>query len=128
MDTLTKKMFLKSYLIFFLIFFLLLFSESNVEAKFIKKITVESFSDPVDWEKSFKPGKFFSLMLENSLTDSGVFQMVRLKKVELNVINNFVMSPLLLSITEANSSFWVLAKLNPSIIMSLISGLSGFFV
>ena len=88
MDALTKKMFSKSYLIFFLAFSFLLFSERNVEAKFIKKITVEPFSDPVNWEKSFKPGKFFSLMLENSLTDSGVFQMVRLKEVEPNVINN----------------------------------------
>ncbi len=64
-----------------------MFSESNVEAKFIKKITVESFSDPVDWEKSFKPGKFFSLMLENSLTDSGFFQMVPFKKIETNIFN-----------------------------------------
>ena len=87
MDTLTKKMFSKSYLIFFLAFSLLLFSESNVEAKFIKKITVEPFSNPVDWEKSFKPGKFFSLMLENSLTDSGFFQMVPFKEIEANVIN-----------------------------------------
>ncbi len=87
MDALTKKMFSKSYLIFFLAFSFLLFSERNVEAKFIKKISVESFSDPVDWEKSFKPGKFFSLMLENSLSDSGVFQMVRLKEIEPNVIN-----------------------------------------
>ena len=56
MDTLTKKIFLKSYLIFFLAFSILLFSERNVEAKFIKKITVEPFSDPVNWEKSFKRG------------------------------------------------------------------------
>ena len=87
MDTLTKKMFSKLYLIYFLAFSFLLFSERNVEAKFIKKITVESFSDPVDWEKSFKPGKFFSLMLENSLTDSGIFQMVRLNEIEPNKIH-----------------------------------------
>ena len=87
MDTLTKKMFSKSYLIFFLAFSLLLFSESNVEAKFIKKISMEPFSNPVDWEKSFKPGKFFSLMLENSLTASGFFQIVSFKEIEPNVIN-----------------------------------------
>ena len=87
MDTLTKKMFSKSYLIFFLAFSLLSFSESNVEAKFIKKITVEPFSNPVDWEKSFKPGKFFSLMLENSLINSGVFQIVRLKEIKPAIIN-----------------------------------------
>jgi len=87
MDTLTKKMFSKSYLIYFLAFSFLLFSEINSEAKFIKKITVEPFSDPVDWKKPFKPGKFFSLMLESSLTDLGVFQMVRLKEIEPNIIN-----------------------------------------
>ncbi|MCL0045548.1 hypothetical protein M1N16_04880 [Nitrospinaceae bacterium] len=48
---------------------------------------MEPFSDPVNWEKSFKPGKFFSLMLENSLTDSGFFQMVPFKEIEPNVIN-----------------------------------------
>ena len=87
MDTLTKKMFSKSYLIFFLVFSFLLFSESNVEAKFIKKITVEPFSDPVDWKYPFKPGIFFSLMLENSLTDLGVFQILRLNEIEPNLIN-----------------------------------------
>ena len=88
MDTLIKKFFTKTYLIFFLAFSLLFFSESNnAEAKFIKKIAIEPFSDPIDWEKSFKPGKFFSLMLENSLTDSGIFQMVTFNEIEPNVIN-----------------------------------------
>jgi len=99
MDTLTKKMFSKSYLMFFLAFSLLLFSESNVEAKFIKKITVEPFSNPVDWEKSFKPGKFFSLMLENSLTDSGFFQMVPFKEIEANVITKKAMRNLIIKMT-----------------------------
>ena len=90
MDSLTKKKFIKSYLIYLLAFSFLLFSETNVEAKFIKKITVETFSDPVDWEKSFKPGKFFSLMLENTLTDLGIFQMVRLKEIEPNTKNKLI--------------------------------------
>ena len=89
MDTLTKKNFSKSYLLCFLAFSIILFSDTNVEAIFIKKISVEPFSDPVEWEKSFKPGKFFSLMLENNLTDSGFFQMVRFEKIEANVINKF---------------------------------------
>ena len=78
MDTLTKKMFSKSYLMFFLAFSLLFFSESNVEAKFIKKISVETFSNPVDWEKSFKPGKFFSLKI--ALLSQASFKWYRLKK------------------------------------------------
>jgi len=86
MDTLTKKAILRSYLIGFLVFSLLFFSERNVEAQFIKKVTVEPFSDPTNWEKSFKPGKFFSSMLENSLADSGIFQIVKLKEIEPNVV------------------------------------------
>ena len=50
---------------------------------------MESFSNPVDWEYQFKPGIFFSSMLENSLTNLGVFQVVRLKKIESNVTNKF---------------------------------------
>ena len=89
MGTLTKKILSKPYLMYFLFFPFLLFSESYVEAKFIKKIAVESFSNPADWEYQFKPGIFFSSMLENSLTNLGVFQVVRLKKIESNVTNKF---------------------------------------
>jgi len=88
MDNLNKKLISKTYLIFFLAFSLLFFSENNnVEARFIKKIAIEPFSDPIDWEKSFKPGKFFSLMLENSLTDSGIIQMIPFNEIEPNIIN-----------------------------------------
>ena len=44
------------------------------------------------------------------------------------VLNKTFISPLFEFITDANSSFCVLAKLNPSIIKSLIKGLSEFFV
>ena len=86
MDTLIKKIFIKSYLIVFVAFaFLLTFGE-NVDARFMKKLTVEPFSDPVIWKKPFKPGLLYSSMLEDSLADSGIFQMVELKKIESNII------------------------------------------
>ena len=86
MDTLIKKIFVKSYLIGFVAFaFLLTFGE-NVDARFMKKLTVEPFSDPANWGKSFKPGIFFSSMLEDSLAGLGVFQMVELKKIEQNTV------------------------------------------
>ena len=83
MDTLIKKIFVKSYLIVFVAFaFLLTFGE-NVDARFMKKLTVEPFSDPVNWGKPFKPGILYSSMLEDSLADLGIFQMVKLKKILL---------------------------------------------
>ena len=86
MDTLIKKIFVKSYLIVFVAFaFLLTFGE-NVDARFMKKLTVEPFSDPVNWGKPFKPGLLYSSMLEDSLADLGIFQMVKLKKIEPNRI------------------------------------------
>ena len=86
MDTLIKKIFVKSYLIVFVAFaFLLTFGE-NVDARFMKKLTVEPFSDPANWEKSFKPGIFFSSMLEDNLAGLGIFQMVQLKKIEPNIV------------------------------------------
>ena len=89
MDTLIKKIFVKSYLIVFVAFaFLLTFGE-NVDARFMKKLTVEPFSDPVNWEKPFKPGLLYSSMLEDSLANSGIFQMVELKKIEPNIVRIF---------------------------------------
>ena len=86
MDTLIKKIFVKSYLIVFVAFaFLLTFGE-NVDARFMKKLTVEPFSDPANWEKSFKPGILFSSMLEDSLAGLGIFQIVQLKKIEPNIV------------------------------------------
>ena len=89
MDTLIKKIFVKSYLIVFVAFaFLLTFGE-NVDARFMKKLTVEPFSDPANWGKSFKPGIFFSSMLEDSLAGLGIFQIVQLKKIEPNIVKIF---------------------------------------
>ena len=89
MDTLIKKIFVKSYLIVFVAFaFLLTFGE-NVDARFMKKLTVEPFSDPVNWKKPFKPGLLYSSMLEDSLADSGIFQIVQLKKIEPNIVKIF---------------------------------------
>ena len=44
------------------------------------------------------------------------------------LLKSAFISPFAPCIIELNSSFWVLAKLKPSIIKSLIRGLSGFFV
>ena len=86
MDTLIKKIFVKSYLIVFVAFAFLLTFGGNVDARFMKKLTVESFSDPVNWGKPFKPGVLYSSMLEDSLAGSGIFQMVELKKIEPNTV------------------------------------------
>ena len=97
MNSLIKNICIKLPLIFFLISGLLLVSESDVEARFIKKLTIEPLSDPVDWVKSFKPGTVFGLLLENSLADSGQFQMVKFPEIpktkkETNITRNIKIS------------------------------------
>ncbi len=67
-------------------------------------------------------------ILLSSGVDLGFLATVLLSINFYKATNNFVMSPLLALITDANSSFGVLAKLRPSIVKSLIKGLSGFFV
>ena len=89
MDTPIKKIFINSSLIVFIIFAFLLTFGGNVHARFMKKLIVEPFSDPVNWKGQFKPGRFISSMLENSLTASGIFQMVELKKIEPNIVRIF---------------------------------------
>ena len=86
MDTQIKKIFVKSYLIVFIALVFLLTFGGNVHARFMKKLTVEPFSDPANWGKSFQPGIFFSSMLEDSLAGLGIFQIVQLKKIEPNIV------------------------------------------
>ena len=86
MDTPIKKIFNKSSLIVFITFAFLLTFGGNVHARFMKKLAVEPFADPANWESSFKPGILFSSMLEDSLAGLGIFQIVQLKKIEPNVI------------------------------------------
>ena len=59
---------------------LVLVSVTNVHARYIKKIVVEPLMNPIDWQKSFKPGTVFSNMLESSLAKSGRFQIIRSTK------------------------------------------------
>jgi phospholipid transport system substrate-binding protein len=71
--------------------------------------------DIIKYQKTFE--KYFLKSLTSRLSDySSSFE------------NNIFISLLFELRIEANSSFWVLARLNPSTIKSLIKGLSGFFV
>jgi hypothetical protein len=94
MDIIIKNLFIKLYLIPFIIFTFTFVFERNADARFIKKISVATFSDPANWEKPFKPGIVFSNMLTNSLAISGNYQIVSLKKSyssktgQLSEINN----------------------------------------
>ncbi len=82
METLTKNIFFKPSITFLIAFSFLLLSDQNVDAKFIKKLTVEPFTSPIGWDKAFKPGIFYSSMLEKKLRKSGIFQMVTINKKE----------------------------------------------
>jgi hypothetical protein len=85
METLTKNIFFRLFIIFLIAFSFLLLSDQNVDAKFIKKLTVEAFTSPIGWDKGFKPGIFYSSMLEKKLRKSGVFQMVTINKKEPSI-------------------------------------------
>ena len=63
MKTLTKNIFFRPSIIFLIAFSFLLIFDQNVDAKFIKKVTIEPFTSPIGWEKAFNPGIFFSLFL-----------------------------------------------------------------
>jgi hypothetical protein len=82
MDILFKNILIKPCLISFIVFTLICISVKNADARYIKKISVETFSEPVEWEKPFKPGIVFSDMLQNSLSILGAYQMVHLKKLD----------------------------------------------
>jgi hypothetical protein len=82
METLTKNIFFRPSIIFLIAFSFLLLSDQNVDAKFIKKLTVEPFTSPIGWDKAFKPGMFYSSMLEKKLRKLGVFQLVPTNKKE----------------------------------------------
>ena len=106
-----------------------------VNQKEARNLASKDFVNKLDWIvynsnwnqeqhiKYFKIPKNKSVVIRNAIEKINYLDIN-----SFNVVNNFVMSPSLLSITEANSSFCVLAKLRPSIIKSLINGLSGFFV
>ena len=57
--------------------------------------------------------------------DSNDLKMFHNSSGPYNILQSFTSNEFRI---EANSSFWVLAKLSPSIIKSLIRGLFGFFV
>jgi len=88
MKTLTKNIFFRPSIIFLIAFSFLLIFDQNVDAKFIKKVTIEPFTSPINWEKAFNPGIFYSTMLEKRLRKSGIFQMLTINKKEPSIKNN----------------------------------------
>ncbi len=82
MNILFKNIFIKAYVIPFIAITLILISENNADARYIKKLSLETFSEPVKWEKPFKPGMIFTDMLKNSLAVLGKYQIVQLKSLD----------------------------------------------
>ncbi len=77
MNTLCKKILVHIFLVIPITIIYLTLSWDIADAKYVKKIIIEPFSDPVGWDKTFKPGAFISTMLENNISDSGGFQLVQ---------------------------------------------------
>ena len=85
METLTKNIFFRLSIKFLIAFSFIFIFDQNVDAQFIKKVSVEPFTSPIGWEKAFKPGIFYSSMLEKRLRKLGIFQMVTINKNEPSI-------------------------------------------
>lgn len=77
MDTYIRKILIKFGPVIFLTAGVFLLGENSAHALFMKKLTVEPLINPRGWQEVFRPGTAFALMLNNSLADSGQFQMVK---------------------------------------------------
>ena len=86
MNTLCKKILVHIFLVIPITIIYLSLSWDIADAKYVKKIIIEPFSDPVGWDKTFKPGAFISTMLENNISDSGGFQLVQDKMKSRDIL------------------------------------------
>ena len=56
MSYINKSINLKICLIFFLTSWFILYLNNDVDAKYMKKLSIEPFKEPKNWDNSFKPG------------------------------------------------------------------------
>ena len=75
-----KNTYIKSGLTLLMIVGFLLISQNHAHARFIKKLVMEPLVNPKDWKNSFEPGTALTLMLMNSLEETGQFQMIHSAK------------------------------------------------
>ena len=76
MSYINKSTNFKLWLIFFLISWIILYLNNDATAKYMKKLSVEPFAEPKNWNSSFKPGIIFGQMIENYLANINSFEMI----------------------------------------------------
>jgi hypothetical protein len=85
MSYINKYINFKFWLIVFLISWIVLYLNNDANAKYMKKLSIEPFAEPKNWNNSFKPGVVLGQMIENSLANINAFEMIPFQ--ENNLIN-----------------------------------------
>ena len=76
MSYINKYINFKFWLIVFLISWIVLYLNNDANAKYMKKLYIEPFAEPKNWNNSFKPGMVLGQMIENSLANINSFEMI----------------------------------------------------
>ena len=95
MSYINKSIDFKFWLIVFLISWIVLYLNNDANAKYMKKLSIEPFAEPKNWNNSFKPGVVLGQMIENSLANINSFEMIpfqanTLINKNLNIGSNFI--------------------------------------
>ena len=76
MSYINKSIKFKICLIIFLTSWIILYLNNVVDAKYMKKLSIEPFTEPKNWNNSFKPGLLLGQMLEKHLANIHSFEMI----------------------------------------------------
>ena len=76
MSYINKSINFKICLIVFLNSWIIFYLNSDVDAKYMKKLSIEPFTEPKNWNNSFKPGLLLGKMVEKHLANINSFEMI----------------------------------------------------
>ena len=76
MSYINKSINFKICLIVFLNSWIIFYLNSDVDAKYMKKLSIEPFKEPKNWNNSFKPGLLLGQMVEKYLANIHSFEMI----------------------------------------------------
>ena len=76
MSYINKSINFKICLIVFLTSWIILYLNNDVDAKYMKKLSIEPFTEPKNWNNSFKPGLLLGQMVEKNLANIYSFEMI----------------------------------------------------
>ena len=76
MSYINKSINFKICLIVFLTSWIIMYLNNDVDAKYMKKLSIEPFTEPKNWNNSFKPGLLLGQMVEKNLANIYSFEMI----------------------------------------------------